>query len=100
MIPTNACTININCVKYNGQLHFDQRIHNKSAIVLDHDTWDEFGEMLIIYLISHMHRIHFYEIQKDRYGDREDLKKRFGTKSWIKICTCTYSISFIHRLSY
>ncbi|CAF2637171.1 unnamed protein product [Rotaria sp. Silwood2] len=82
MSPVNVRTVN--GAKHNGHLplHY-QRIQNRAAAVLD--AWDEFGESVSIDLIAHMHRIHVDQIKKDLYGDRIDIKKRFGSKSSVKL---------------
>ncbi len=49
------------------------------------DAYKEFGESMDIDLVAHLHRISVQQIQADLYGDPTDIKRRFGTKSSIKL---------------
>lgn len=74
----------INGAKHNGHLDsHHRRVQNRAAAVLD--AWDEYGESLTTDVIAHLHRITVEQIKKDLYGDPTEIKKRFGSRSSIKL---------------
>ncbi|CAF4583183.1 unnamed protein product [Rotaria socialis] len=74
----------INGAQHNGHLGDRySRVQNRAAAMLD--AWHEFGESLTIDVVAHMHRLSITQIEKDMFGEPSDIKKRYGTKSTVKL---------------
>ncbi|CAF0902184.1 unnamed protein product [Adineta steineri] len=77
----------IHSATHNSHLHLhDQQVQNRAAALLAAcEEVEDLNQFSNIRVLAHLHSISVEQVKNDLYGDRIEIKKRFGIKSSLNL---------------